>query len=220
MHLPHFEGLEHGPDRRVGLADQHRAHQAMGEPLLPERMLLSQFGEIVPVVDQAKIELFRRPLIVEADQAIHHLLKFLAPLQKIGLHPILIAGFDQLLQPHLIPALAHTEFQGIGEVGDPVARQAGWRLPLHPLPKALDDDRLLFGSKAHALPQLAQQVLLGHGAQDAVLKQQLSEGLAGLVLDTGQQFGFEVRTIEHQALAEPETLTALLSRSVTATARS
>ena len=186
MHLPHFEGLEHSPDCGVGLADQHRAHQAMGEPLLAEGMFLSQFGEIVPVVDQAQIELLGRPLVVEADQAVHHLLKVLAPLQKIGLHPILIAGFHQLLQPHLIPALSHPEFQGIGEVGDPVARQAGRGLTLHSLPKALDDDRLLFASKAHPLPQLAQQVLLGHGAQDPVLEQQLSEGLAGQVLDTGQ----------------------------------
>ena len=85
MHLTHLEGFEHGPDRGMGLADQHRAHQAMAEPFLTERMAPGELGEIGLVVDQAQIQLLGRPLIVQPDQAIHHLLKILAPFEEIGL---------------------------------------------------------------------------------------------------------------------------------------
>ena len=192
----------------------------MAEPFLAKRMAPGELGEISLVVDQAQIQLLGRPLIVQPDQAVHHLLKILAPLEEIGLQALQIAGFHQLLQPHLIPALAHAELEGIGEGRDPVARQAGRWFRIHPFPEALEDHRLLLGGEGHPLTQLAQQDLLGHRAQDAVLEQKLSQGPAGHGFDTGQQFGFEGWAFEHQALAEPDTLSDRLSRSVTASARS
>ena len=178
MHLPDGELAEHGADRGVGLADQHRPHQAAGVALFAERMGAGERAEIGAVIKQPQIQLLSRPLIAQADHAVHHLLKIGAALEKVGLKAFAVGGFGPFLQADLIPAIPQRTLNQLRQAGDPVAAKTGGGITGHPIPEASEHQGLLLRSEADRIAQALQQQITGSLAENATLQQQLCERLA------------------------------------------